>query len=126
MAWNLVHLGTHFYNDDLVTKGKSILAQVKDLLLQEPEYLSNWALLSVELSQPFAEIVVVGPEAESFVEEINRHYLPNKIVTGTVVPTDRAPFTAKTMMNDRTTVYVCFDKACQRPVNSVEEALAQL
>ena len=126
MAWNLVHLGTHFYNDDLVNKGKSILAQVKDLLLQEPEYLSNWALLSVELSQPFAEIVVVGPEAESFVEEINRHYLPNKIVTGTVVPTDRAPFTAKTMMNDRTTVYVCFDKACQRPVNSVQEALAQL
>lgn len=126
MTWNLVHLGTHFYDDIMVQKGKSILAQTKQLILQEPEYLSNWALLAMELSDPFAEIVIVGPESSQFVNEFNKLFLPGKIITATKEPRETAPFTAKMMMNDKTTIYVCYDKACQRPVNSVEEALTLL
>ncbi len=126
MAWNLVHLGTHFYNDQLVEKGKSIVAQVRSLILEEPEYMSNWAQLSMELSSSFAEIVVIGPEASSFVNEINQLFLPNKIVTGSMKLSENPPFTAKSLMNDQTTIYVCFDKSCKRPVNSVAEALEQL
>ena len=126
MAWNLVHLGTHFYNDEMVKKGESILAQVKSLILQEPEYMSNWALLATELSQPFAEIVIIGPKSNEFVNEFNKKFLPNKIISATNTPSEEAPFTAKTMIDDETTIYVCYDKSCKRPVTSVKEALTQL
>lgn len=126
MAWNLVHLGTHYYDDELVKKGKSILAQLKSLILQEPEYMSNWAMLAEELSSPFAEIVVIGPQSKEYVNEFNKRYLPDKIITATETPKESAPFTAKTLMEGKTTIYVCYDKACQRPVTTVKEAMDQL
>ncbi|MEM0938290.1 MAG: thioredoxin domain-containing protein [Bacteroidota bacterium] len=126
MAWNLVHLGTHFYDDSLVSKGKSMLAKVKKLVTQDPEYMSNWALLAMELSQSFAEIVIVGPESKQFVHEINSKHLPNKIITATEKVSERIPFINKTTLEGKTTIYVCYDKACQRPVTTVQEALNQL
>ncbi|GAB4232454.1 MAG: thioredoxin domain-containing protein [Ekhidna sp.] len=126
MAWNLVHLGTHLYDDDLTERGKTMVAQVKSLIEQEPEYLSNWAMLALELSHPFAEIVIVGPKAEAFTAEINKRYLPNKIITGTESEREQAPFEFKTMMDEQTTIYVCYNKACKLPVTSVEEAFEQM
>lgn len=126
MAWNLVHLGTHFYDDEMVEKGKSMIAQVKNLIKQEPEYLSNWALLGMELSIPFAEIVMVGSEVNNFSKDINQLFLPNKILTGSMLPNDNPPFEFKSLMDGKTTIYVCFDKACKLPVTTVENALKQL
>lgn len=126
MAWNLVHLGTHLYDDDMADKGRSMLAQVKDLIIQESEYLSNWAVLGMELASPFAEIVIVGPDAQTYASEINQLYLPGKIITATTEPVDKAPFEYKSMIDGKTTIYVCYNKACKLPVTSVEKALGQL
>ncbi len=126
MAWNLIHLGTHFYDEELINKGKSILAQVRELIIQEPEYMSNWGELAMELSENFAEVIVVGPKAGQFVNELNQKFIPNKIISGTKEPTDKAPFEGKTAVNGETTIYVCFNKSCKRPVTTVEEALEQI
>lgn len=126
MAWNLVHLGTHFYNDEMIEKGKSILAQIKDLIVQEPEYLSNWGMLAIEVSDKFAEVIIVGPKAEEFVNELNKQFLPAKIVSGTVEESKEPPFQLKTAVGGETTIYVCYDKSCKRPVTSVQEALKQI
>lgn len=126
MTWNLIHLGTHLYNDEMLAKGKAILAQVLPLITQEPEYMSNWALLAMELSQPFAEVVIVGPDALAMAKTLNQMYLPNKVITGTREETDLVPFEYKTTLDGQTTIYVCYNKACKLPVTSSEEALAQL
>lgn len=126
MAWNLVHLGTHLYDDEMVNKGKSMLAQVKDLLSQEPEYLSNWATLVMELSGSFQEIVIIGPQAYEMAREINNKFIPNKIIAASKESSELSPFEHKTMIDGKTTIYVCFNKSCKRPVTTVEEALAQV
>jgi len=126
MAWNLVHLGTHYYDDELISKGQSILAQVTGLIQEEPEYMSNWAVLALELSEAFAEIVIVGPEAEAFRDEINKKYLPNKIISSTITPNDLPIFNYKEALDGKTTIYVCFNKSCKLPVHNVADALNQL
>ena len=126
MAWNLIHLGTHFYQDNLINQGKTMLAQVKSLVVTEPEYMSNWGILALELATDFAEIIIVGNEAEAYANEINRRYLPNKIITATSKVSDLTPFQHKTMIDGKTTIYVCYNKSCKKPVTSVKEALAQL
>lgn len=126
MAWNLVHLGTHFYDDEMIKKGKSILAQVKDLIITEPEYLSYWGMLALEVSNKFAEVIIVGPEADKYVNEINQQFLPAKIISGTMEESNQPPFEHKSAMNGETTIYVCYDKSCKRPVTSVAEALEQM
>lgn len=126
MAWNLVHLGTHLYADEMIKKGRQILAQAKNLIIQEPEYMSNWALLAMELSGDFAEVIIVGPKAREFSNELNREYIPNKIISASTDESDLPPFTLKTAIDDETTIYVCYDKSCKRPTKKVEEALAQI
>ncbi|MEM9339157.1 MAG: thioredoxin domain-containing protein, partial [Bacteroidota bacterium] len=126
MAWNLIHLGTHFYDESLISRGKSMLAQVRDLIKEEPEYMSNWGTLALELTTPFAEIVVIGDEFKSYGMEINRLYLPNKILTGSSSERYAPLFENKGVINDKTTVYVCYDKSCKRPVNNTKDAIVQL
>ncbi|MEP0987272.1 thioredoxin domain-containing protein [Ekhidna sp.] len=126
MAWNLIHLGTHFYDNDMIKKGQSILAQVKELIIQEPEYMSNWALLAMELSGNFAEVIIVGPEAYNYVNEINSQFIPNKIISASLSESQQLPFTGKFFLKGETTIYVCFDKSCKQPSFSVAEALREI
>ncbi|WP_245811226.1 thioredoxin domain-containing protein [Ekhidna lutea] len=126
MAWNLVHLGTHFYDDQMIEKGESILAQTKKLIIQEPEYLSNWGLLALELSGNFAEVIIVGPKAKEYTNQINQYFLPDKIISGTLTESEKTPFELKTALNGETTIYVCYNKSCKRPVTTVEDALKQM
>lgn len=126
MAWNLVHLGTHFYNDEMIQKGQSVLSQTRELIIQEPEYMSNWGMQAMELSFNFAEIIIVGPEAYAFANQINQQFIPNKIISATKEEQDIAPFEMKSAMGGETTIYICYNKSCKRPVTSVEEALAQI
>jgi uncharacterized protein YyaL (SSP411 family) len=126
MTWNLIHLGTHFYDEDLINQGKEILAQVSDLMVQEPEYLSNWAALSLELSESFAEVVIIGDEYEAFRTDMNRKFIPNKIVTAAKETRNTPLFEYKSAIDGNTTVYVCYDKSCKRPVTSIQEAIEQM
>ena len=126
MAWNLVHLGTHLYDDGMIKKGQSILAQVRELIIQEPEYMSNWAALAMELTNTFAEVIIVGPQAKKFANELNQYFIPNKIISGSVEVSDRPPLEHKVIINGETTIYVCFNKSCKRPVTTVKEALKQM
>ncbi|MEO9484950.1 MAG: thioredoxin domain-containing protein [Ekhidna sp.] len=126
MAWNLVHLGTHLYDDEMIKKGHSVLAQTRELIITEPEYMSNWGMLAMELSGTFAEVIVVGPQANEFVNELNKEFIPNKIISGTLQETSEVPFELKSAMGGKTTIYICYNKSCKRPVTTVKEALAQI
>lgn len=126
MTWNLIHLGTHFYDESLIQKGKSMLAQVSDLLVQEPEYMSNWAAIALELSSQFAEVVIIGEDFEQLGKELNTSFIPNKILTASSAERDNPLFEYKSAVNGETTIYVCYDKSCKRPVNTVSEATAQM
>ncbi len=126
MAWNLIHLGTHFYDEPLIKRGKAMIAQVTDLIKQEPEYMSNWGTLALSLSTPFAEMVIIGDEFKAFGTDVNKRFLPNKILTGSPSEKDAPLFENKGLLNDKTTVYVCYDKSCKRPVNNTKDALDQL
>lgn len=126
MAWNLFHLGTHLYNDEYTTLAKQMTAKMVKLIPQEPEYLSNWAALAFQMSNSFAEIVILGADYKKFAAKFNKQYLPGKIITAAEKPNDRPMFELKTLRDGKTTVFVCYNRSCKLPVNSVEEAMGQL
>ena len=126
MTWNLIHLGTHYYDEKLIKKGKDILAQVSDLIVQEPEYMSNWGALALELSDSFAEVVIVGSGFRKIGHELNTSFIPNKIITGSSESIDSPLFEYKDAIDNKTTIYVCYDKSCKRPVTTTLDALELL
>ena len=126
MARNLFHLGSLTYNDDFITRSREMVGKMSRLIPQEPEYLSNWASLAMEMSSDFAEIVIVGPEFQKYADQINSRHLPTKVISGSASENNLPQFEMKSMMNNQTTIYVCYNRACKLPVNSVEKALEQL
>ncbi|OUJ75570.1 thioredoxin domain-containing protein [Hymenobacter crusticola] len=126
MAHNLHRLGLHLENTQYSDLATIMLQQVQGLVVKEPQHLTNWASLYATLLKPTAEIAIVGPEAENMRRELQQYFLPNAVVAGTTSGSDLPLLHQRTALNAQTTLYVCFDRACQQPVHTVAEALAQL
>ena len=118
MAHNLLRLGRHLENTDYQALAATILGQVQALAAQEPQHLTNWASLYAALLRPGAEVAIAGPQAEEFRAELSRYFLPNDVLAGT--PTTSAlPLLQGRGTPGQTTIYVCRDRACQLPVQTV-------
>ncbi|GAB3835141.1 thioredoxin domain-containing protein [Hymenobacter jeollabukensis] len=126
MAHNLLRLGTLLDVADWRERAAAMLAAAQDLAVKEPQHLAGWAALYLSLLAPLAEVAIVGPEAEAFRRELSRHLLPNAVLTGTAAQSELPLLRGRGAEGGPTTIYVCYNHACQRPVHSVAEALAQI
>ena len=125
MATNLLRLGRHLENRQYQALASAMLNKVQPLVVQEPQHLTNWASLYVALLRPGAEVAIAGPQAAQFRSQLARHFLPNEVVAGTLATSDLPLLTGRGG-TDQTTIYVCRNRACQLPVQSVAAALEQL
>lgn len=126
MAGNLLRAGTMLDNDVYKAIASKMILKVNALLKQEPEYLSNWGFISLDLLNPVAEVLIVGDQAFEFAREINSRYLPGKVIMATRISSDLPLFRYKEPIDQKTTVFVCYNKTCKRPVFTVKEALNEL
>lgn len=126
MAENLHKLGLMYDDESYKKIAFTMIYQVNKLIRQEPEYLSNWASISLLRLKPTAEMLLVGAQAREQALQINKTYLPNKILMASTTGSSLPLFEYKTVVGNETTIYVCFDKVCKRPVNNFTDALAEI
>lgn len=126
MARNLYSLGLILDRADFTDIAKLMLAKMKDLLTKNVDYLANWACLATQMLTPTAEIALVGKDFLKFRNEIDLRYYPNKILTGTSTESQLPLLENRTAKPEETLIFVCYDKTCQLPVKTVEEAFLQL
>jgi hypothetical protein len=127
MAQNLYNLGILLDRNDYKETSLTMLSQMKRILFKQVEFACNWAVLFCQTIEPTAEIAIVGLQAHKLRKQLDKHFLPNKVVVGTLETENEIPLLQqRTAIQNQTTIYVCFDKTCQLPVFSVEEALKLL
>ncbi|MGV3587563.1 MAG: thioredoxin domain-containing protein [Adhaeribacter sp.] len=126
MAVNLHFLSLIFDQPRYLQLSDAMLAQVKPLVVKEPSHLANWASLYALKLKPTAEIAIVGPEAKNMQQELTQQYMPNAVLVGTATESDLPLLQDREPINGQTTIFVCYNKACQLPVHTVAEALEQL
>ncbi len=126
MAHNLFALGTLFDYADYVKLSDWMLAKMRNVLLTDVQWGTNWAALYALRAQPTAEIAIVGAEVEHFRQQLEERFVPNKILVGTKTVSDLPLLQERIAKQEQTTVYVCFNKTCQLPVNTMEEVWKQL
>ena len=128
MARNLYRLGHFYYEDHYTEMAKNMLNHMKSLLAADITFLPNWASLYLEMLIPTAEIAIVGNQAVEKASEFQKTYRPNIVFSASDSKTPHPP-----LLEDKTPdptgnalIYVCFDKVCQKPVTTAEEAIIQL
>lgn len=125
MARNLHQLGLYLYNDTYLCQAESMLQLVREMVIKKPDFLANWANFYLEKSVPTAEIAITGKEANRVGLSLQADYHPNMVIAATTVNTEEVPILAG-KSTEKTILYVCFNKSCKQPVETIEEAVSQL
>ncbi|WP_020527228.1 thioredoxin domain-containing protein [Flexithrix dorotheae] len=126
MAENLLVFGEISGKKAYLEMAKKMTIQVAPMIEKELRYLTNWARVYGLLIKDIIEIVIIGKEAFSFAMEIQKEFIPNKIILATEGRLDLPLFKKREAIDGETTIYVCQNKTCQLPVKSVADALEQI
>lgn len=125
MAKNLFVLGQYFYKDDYASKARQMLVNVKDDLQKNVAYYSNWGLLEIGFVSPPYEVGIVGQNYNEMRHKMDTHYFPNVLLSGGSIEGSLTLLENK-LVPGQTTIYVCQNKSCKRPVTEVEKAIEQI
>ena len=86
---------------------------------------SQWAQLITKEAFSYKEVVIVGPEAQNTNREIQQNYLPDVLFQISDKPSE-LPLLKDRFFKKETLIYVCEDKVCLRPSETVVDALKQI
>ena len=129
----LLRLSTHTGQQSYRTTAEPSIASVREYMEKSGAGVGGWlSALDYYVDTP-KEIVVIGdrdePATQALINEVNRLYLPNRVIAGANAPTDPAPsplLENRTLINHSPTAYVCENYACQLPVTTPADLNAQL
>jgi uncharacterized protein YyaL (SSP411 family) len=123
MAWNLKKLSLFFASNSYNEKYKQMLRTVEPHIKSYGSAYSNWASLLLEEVKGSYEIAITGDLAEEKRRELEKIYIPNKIILGGqkgTLPLLKDKFVGDTM------IFVCENKTCSLPVSQVSDAIKQI
>jgi len=123
MARNLKKLGLLFDNDQYHQISAQLLRNIAPQIEKYPSAYSNWVMLMLEEVFGMYEVAITGEDYEPMRREMEKNYLPNKIILGGKkgsLPLLQDKFGADTQ------IFICKDKTCGLPSRSVNDALNQL
>lgn len=122
MAKSLFVLSHHYDERNYAKVATQMLKNVQSEMEQYPAGFSNWLDLLSNYQSNYYEIVVVGEEAHEKIREINKIYLPRKLIAGSTKP-GKSPLLEGRHLEGKTFIYVCVDNTCKLPVSSVKAAM---
>lgn len=125
MAKNLFILGHYFSDEEYILKAAKMLNAVKTNLQDGAVYYANWDLLYAWMAAGVYEVVIAGDDYEAKRKEFDQHYLPGVFFSGGKEQ-GSLPLLYEKFKEGQTIIYVCHNKVCRLPVNTVEEALEQM
>jgi hypothetical protein len=126
MAMNIYLLGKILSEDIYLDAAGKMLGSVAGVLNANLQHMSNWANLYLFKTRPTAEIAICGPEFKLFKSELEALWIPNKVTTGSAGLSSIPLLLNRLPDNGSTKIYVCFDKSCSLPADSVDDALERI
>jgi len=123
MARNLKKLGLLFDDQSYLDISAQLLRNIIPQVAKYPSAYSNWVMLLLEELYGTYEIAITGAEAENMRAEMEKNYIPNKIILGGnkgSLPLLQNKFGAVTQ------IFICRDKTCGLPALTANEAIKQI
>jgi len=122
MAKNLFRLSYLLDRPDYLKTAQKMLNLVNGKMAEYPSGYSNWSQLMLNLAGNHFEVAIVGENAISLLNKLQKNYLPNVIFCAGTAEND-LPLLQNRHVSGKTLIYICQNNSCQLPVESVEEAM---
>lgn len=125
MAKVLYQLGIYIEDQRFLEMSEQMLNNVQMMMSKYGSSFSNWGILMNWLVFPHYEVVFTGEKSVDQLHSFAQHYIPNALLAGSKTPSTLALLQNR-VVNGKSLIYVCQNKACKLPVETVEEALEQV
>ena len=135
MAKNLTKLGHFFEDKNYLKTSRQMVHNIAPLIESYPSSYSNWLDVYTNLSNDFYELAIVGEDAIQKIKEVNKQYIPNKVICGRVSSAKNKlfvdneaefPLLKNRFLEGSTMIYVCVNNSCNFPTTDASIALKQL
>lgn len=124
MAGNLFKLHIYFENSYYEEIAQKMISQVLSNI-DYPSAFANWLQVFLNFSDQNRELAICGKNAMQNALEIQKHYLPNIIISGST-KVSVLPFLKDRFINGEDLFYVCQHKTCDLPENKLDIVLKKL
>ena len=125
MAKNLFLLSLYFDDKDYEQKSLQMIKNVSADLKLNLNYYSNWAQALILHLFPVVEVAIVGKDWKEKLQELQKKFFPNVIYSGGDQE-GSLPLLEDKLVKGKTLIYVCKNKSCHLPVETVSEALNEI
>lgn len=122
MVGNLNYLGDVLYENEYKELAAGILHSFIANFKLQGNFASNMTYQMLSHVYPHYEVAVCGENTLEVLKEMLKNYHPDLTVAGDKVKSD-LPILKDRFVEGKTLIYVCKDKVCQLPHESVGEAL---
>ncbi len=98
---------------------------LKNILPQMEDYgpaFSNWSITLLFQQFPFYEVAITGGQAKEMSQKIQKDYNPQRVICFSETAS-QLPLLVSRLKTHQTLVYICRNKSCNLPLESVDEAL---
>lgn len=125
MVKGLLYLGHYFYEERYINMAREMIHIVQSDMIKNGPFYANWASVATHFVDPLYEVAIVGDQAQGVRSQFDKHYLPQVLFLG-----GRSGGSLQLLQNKfverETMIYVCVDKSCKLPVQSVDAAMEQM
>ena len=124
MAKVMHYLSIYLFNDEYEMMAKEMVNNMLPVMTstKDPSFYSNWSTVLIDfVYEPF-EVAIVGNDFELIRRDLDKNYIPNMLLLGGSNEGSLDLLEGK-LVRKETTIYVCKNKVCKFPVNTVADAL---
>lgn len=125
MTHNLSDLALIFSNTDYEQQANEMLRNIQTFVANMPSAYACWAQGLLRLVYPFKEIVLLGEKCLLFNKELHKNYFPNVLFAGSE-KNENLPILENRLVKNKTFIYLCENKTCLMPVETLEAAKEQI
>jgi uncharacterized protein len=122
MARNLFMLGHLLANEGYILRSEEMLKRMIPQIKRNPAFHANWASLLIDFIPGPTVLSIVGDEKLLRLNEFAGHHLPGIIFSGNngEPPPENSEATD---IKKKTLIFICHNKTCYNPVETVDDAL---
>ena len=125
LANNLFKLSHYYSNHHYLKVSKQMLSNLKETALNYGLSYSNWLQLMSNFSNEYFEIVISGKKALSKLIELNKTYIPNKLIAGSLTKSE-LPLLKDRYDSSETFIYICAEGTCKLPEKEVSKVVSEI
>lgn len=125
MAKNLFLLSHYFDKSNYKEISEKMLHNIQPQINSYASGYSNWLDLMLNFSFDYYELAITGEKAKIKLKELNKTYIPNKLVAGDIKESESVLLKNR-FVEGKTLLYLCINNACKYPVENTDEVIQLL